>query len=212
MKISLETIPTFWVTCEKAKDRWPRMETLFSQLNICNTTKINGRLTTPNTIGVAEMHIEALKRGKELNQPFLILEDDVQIHPAFLNNPKSLEELPECDALYLGTATYGRVNKTTYTYGTIMCDWGEYFKPLNMLCIHAVIYNTHTYIDHVIERLEWFIENLPSLPNSPGPPGCDNPIAESMWKYDVKCLKTPIFYQKDGHTDPFTTQLLSAII
>lgn len=211
MSISLLNIPTYWITCDKARDRWPRMEALFKHLNMSNTSKINGRITTPNTIGVAETHIEALKRGKELNSPFLILEDDVQLNPILPHIPEVIA-LPECDAFYLGTATYGRVRKRTYVEGTLVCDLGDYYKPLNMLCIHAVVYNTHTYIDHVISCLENFIELLPSLPNSPGPPGCDNPIAESMWKFDIKCLKVPLFYQQDGHTDTHTTWPLSPIL
>ena len=34
--------------------------------------------------------------------------------------------------------------------------------------------------------------------------GCDDPVAESMWSYNVYSVKKPIFYQKDGRSDDAT--------
>lgn len=194
-KLNISNLPTYWLTCEKTKTRWPKIEHLLNTLSILDSTKIDKGITVPYTIGIAKNHIEALTLGKKKNRPFLVIEDDVALNP---NCTDRVISIPECDALYIGTSIFGRIRGTTQIGGCVVCNDGDYFKPINMLGMHAIIYNSHKYIDHTIKILEDFIDSKPIVhPDI----GCDNPIAEQLWKFNIKVQKVPMFYQNDGHTE-----------
>lgn len=205
MYLNIQDLNTFWLTCEKTKDRWPKIQNLLSNLGVKNTTKVDEGITTPYTIGISRNHIVALTEGRQRGFPFLVIEDDVALNP---NSNLDLSNflMPECEALYLGTSTFGRIHGKTHIRGAVVCNHGEFFKPINMLGMHAIIYNSDRYVQHTINILENFINSNPKVhPDI----GCDNPIAETMWKFDVKSVKVPVFYQNDGHTDgPTRAQLL----
>lgn len=207
MLTKLTDLTTYWLTCEKTASRWEKIESLLSDLKISKAIKINGKITTPYTVGIAEGHIIALKAGLMLNEPFLIIEDDVDINPAISKNDITID-VPECDALYLGTSTFGRIFNTTNIRGCIVCDEGEYFKPINMLGMHSILYVSKKYINASINYLQEFIDTNPIVhPDI----GCDNIIAENLWRYNIKVCKVPIFYQNDGHTNVPTLTPLKPI-
>lgn len=198
--ICLNQLPLFWTTCQKSKDRHPSMFSMLSKLGLSGIM-IDGPITTPYTIGVAKGYIEALKKT---TPPFIILEDDATlIDEKYF--PNELYFPNDCDSLYLGTSVYGRIKKQTAFGGAIVANYNEtLFRVFNMLGFHAVVYVSQNYINHVLQTLETFIENPIG--------GCDDAIAESMWKYNVYCLKNPIFYQKDGRSDQATKIQLDSLL
>jgi hypothetical protein len=188
--IDITKIPVAWTTCDKSKDRHEPMESMLQSLGI-SALKVSGPITTPYTVGVAEGYIEALSNTKP---PFLVLEDDATL---VRECPEKVFSIPEgADALYLGTSIYGRLRKKTTPGGVIAANANRYMRVFNMLGFHAIIYLTQEYVDHVIDLLECFIETPVG--------GCDDPVAESMWGYNVYSVRSPIFYQKDGRSDDAT--------
>ena len=196
--IDITKIPVLWTTCDKSKDRHGPMGAMLDGLGI-QADKINGPITTPYTVGVAKGYLEALSKYEP---PFLILEDD-----ATLTTSSPITEFnitSDMDALYLGTSIYGRLQKVTRPGGVLAADDGEYMRIFNMLGFHAVIYLTKKYVDHVKDILNSFISNPIG--------GCDDPIAETMWRHNVYSVKSPIFYQKDGRSDQATQLLINCIL
>lgn len=196
--IDLTKIPIVWTTCDKSKDRHPAMESMLDSLGLSGT-KINGPITTPYTIGVAQGYLEALSK---FDPPFLILEDDATLVSETF--PTKFVVSSEMDALYLGTSIYGRINRQTRPGGVIAADLGDSMRIFNMLGFHAVIYLTSNYINHVKTLLETFLTNPVG--------GCDDRIAETMWSHNVYSVKQPIFYQKDGRSDQATQLLINCIL
>ena len=189
----LKDIPLYWTTCEKSKDRHPRINSMLNDIGVSGQM-IEGPITTPYTIGVAKGYLQALRITKP---PFTILEDDATLinYDYNFNDPISYPN--DADALYLGTSIYGRLQNKTILNGTISAHYNlKILKIFNMLGFHAVTYFSEKYISHVENLLLDFIRNPIG--------GCDDPIADSMWRYNVYCLKTPIFYQKDGRSDDAT--------
>ena len=182
--IDITGIPVLWTTCDKSKDRHKPMQDMLKGLSI-KADKISGPITTPYTIGVAQGYLEALSKYEP---PFLILEDDATLTETNPNTKFAITE--KIDALYLGTSIYGRLQRMTRPGGVIAADDGNYMRVFNMLGFHAVLYLTENYVDHVKDTLKSFIENPVG--------GCDDPIAETMWRYNVYSVKKPIYYQKDG--------------
>ncbi len=196
--INIRDLPVIWTTCDKSVDRHEPMESMLSHLKI-KGNKVNGPITTPYTIGVAKGYLEALSKQ---DPPFLILEDDATL---VSNNPILEFNLPsDADALYLGTSIYGRVQKNTVAGGVVAADAGEHMRVFNMLGFHAVIYLTSSYVDHVKEILKSFIDT----PSG----GCDDPVAETMWRYNVYSTKSPVFYQKDGRSDQATQYPINILL
>ena len=187
-----------WTTCDKSVDRHEPMASMLSHIGV-EGSKVNGPITTPYTIGVAKGYLEALSRH---DPPFLILEDDATL---VSSNPILKFNYPsDADALYLGTSIYGRLQKNTVAGGVIAADAGEYMRVFNMLGFHAVIYLTSDYVDHVKEILKSFIDTPLG--------GCDDPVAETMWKHNVYSIKSPVFYQKDGRSDQATQHPINILL
>ena len=196
--IKLSELPVLWTTCDKSKDRHEPMESMLSGLNI-QADKINGPITTPYTVGVAFGYLEALSKYEP---PFLILEDDATLTTS--DPPTQFKVTSGMDALYLGTSIYGRLQKMTRPGGVLAADDGEYMRVFNMLGFHAVLYLTKKYVDHVKDILNSFISNPIG--------GCDDPIAETMWRHNVYSVKSPIFYQKDGRSDDATRHPINLLL
>jgi hypothetical protein len=196
--VDITNIPVLWTTCDKSKDRHKPMQDMLEVLSI-KADKINGPITTPYTIGVAQGYLEALSKYEP---PFLILEDDATLTETNPNTKFAITE--KIDALYLGTSIYGRLQRMTRPGGVIAADDGNYMRVFNMLGFHAVLYLTENYVDHVKKTLKSFIENPVG--------GCDDPIAETMWRYNVYSVKKPIYYQKDGRSDNATRHPINILL
>lgn len=160
---------------------------------------LNGEITTPYTVGVARNHIDAISRSFGA-RPVLVLEDDATPTSFYQNEV----EIPDdADALYLGTSIFGRIRGET-TQTVIAANAGEHLRIFNMLSLHAVIYLSSRYKALVTEILEKFIENPVG--------GCDDPIADAMWKSKVYAVKKPFFFQQDGHSEAATTILINPLM
>jgi len=201
MLVDIKEIPMMWITHPKSLAYKESMKDLITTIGFKNVTEINGEsidkeglsfldIQNKKTNAVAEAHIKALKLHEP---PFLILEDDCAI---VSGDFKTEFEVPECDALYLGSHNYGMVRNTSTRGGTIASFFDDgYIQVYNMLGIHAILYLTNDYVQSSIEYLEECIsENR----------YCDECIAINMKSHLVLSLQNPMFYQKDGHNDELT--------
>jgi len=196
--IDITKIPVLWTTCDKSRDRHEPMESMLRDLGVSGI-KVNGPITTPYTIGVAQGYLEALSK---FDPPFLILEDDATL---VSKDPSRLFNIPnDADALYLGTSIYGRLQGMTRPGGVIAANAGEHMRVFNMLGFHAVIYLTEIYVSHVVNTLRAFIDSPAG--------GCDDPLAETMWKHQVYSVKNPVFFQKDGRSDDATRHPIEVLL
>lgn len=198
MQIDIKHIPIFWLTSDKTINRHSSMERMLSILGCSNTTKISGRICTPYTIGIAETHLQAINK---VDPPFLILEDDARLNLNYTGT--TLFNIENIDALYLGTSTFGRVYGGSHNNTCISIVNGNYLKPVNMLGMHAILYASKKYVKHTTDILCNFIENPKG--------GIDDKIAETMCFFDIAALKTPMFYQDDGHSNSVTLTPLTPI-
>jgi hypothetical protein len=202
MLVDIKKIPMVWITHPKSLAYKQSMQTLIKEVGFENTTELNGEsinkdglsfidIQNQKTNAVAMAHIEALKM---FEPPFLILEDDCALVSP--ENIKTQFDVPDCDALYLGSHNYGMVRNVSTRGGTISSFFDdEYIQVYNMLGIHAILYMTDEYVKSSIEYLEECIaENR----------YCDECIAINMKSHLVLSLQSPVFYQRDGHNDELT--------
>jgi hypothetical protein len=198
MIIDLTNLPVMWITCDKTVvKREPGMLDAMKKLGVSNPQKIDCALTTPYHVGLAMGHVKALLRHPA---PFLIVEDDARLIP---ENPLNCFEVPDnTDALYLGTTTFGRWKGATSNGCVIASDFSpDYFRIYNMLSFHGICYLSQRYVKHSVKVLNDYCQNPVG--------GCDDPVADTMHRYNVLCLKKPIFFQDDGRANQCTQEPLT---
>lgn len=197
MQLDIRALRTNWATIERNTERHKKMSDMFSRLDMFTTNKMNGPISDPYTIGIAQTHI----MGMTGNLPVLVLEDDCQ---EIAIDWKPVIEVPEgTDALYLGSSWFGMLRGVSTHGACISSSFNEdYNQVYNMLGIHAVIYLTERYRDRVVEMLTEFTHNPIG--------GCDECIAMEMKKFQILAVKKPMFYQNDGHSDVETLKPLEA--
>jgi hypothetical protein len=195
MVIDLTKIKSVWLTCEKCKDRWPRMEEMLLQLEI-PAKMVVGRESKPYTIAVAESHLKALEESGD--DPILIIEDDASVLADF----RSIIEIPDdCDAIYLGTSLYGMNFGVTQFNGVVAKNEGEYLRVFNELSMHCILYVSRDYKDHIIKLLK----------NFNGIGGVDDKIASEASNWKTLAVKRPWFYQADLHSEQATMTPITPI-
>lgn len=238
MILDLKKIPILWTTCDKYKDRQGHINEIFKSFGIENSEMISGPINTPYSIaftdtvkvngdfddGMAKGYIKALN---QYNPPFLVVEDDIRplSNDFNINNFEPINVPDDIDAVYLGTSTYGRVAGRTLVDCVIAEPYDEkFYRIKNMLSLHAIIYTSKKYIDHVTETLLGYIDDVQNKRwsgartlniNQNGDYyeidihyGADDRIADSMYKYKILAVKQPIFYQDDGHSNAPTMEPL----
>ena len=202
MKIDLRKIPTYCITAEKFPDRQKEVKRICKEIGIENLTIINGPIEKPYAPAVAKTHIMALAN----EGPVFIIEDDI----ALTNSWYHTVEIPEdCEALYVGTSSYGMIRETTMYNGCISSSYDDTMvKPYNMLGLHAILYINEDYKKKISSILQDYVDS----PGEPGPNnGCDNPIAIQMKNFNILALRKPMFYQNDGHTNEATLAEMNPI-
>ena len=188
MMIDLKTIKTFWINMSSNTERNSDMKALFERLGMKNTEHFEGIVLDPNShikdgSGMAT-HTLLSKILDENQFPCLILEDDVQ---ELTNNFKRYFDVPDdCDALYLGVSTAGA--RGANSVATVLND--DYFRVWNMLATHAVVYFSRKYVEELLKRGKWFLDN--NIPYDIG-------IGEIHCHFNVLTPTYPVFYQSDPH-------------
>lgn len=202
MKINLSTIPVMWTTCEKDSliERNKKVYTMLSDLGF-SPERINGPITTPYPIGVAQGYLNMLKKHPA---PFFSFEDDAKLCTSI--PPDFLINIPDnADAVYFGTSIFGRIRGQSIPNAVISANHdAEYLRIFNMLSLHSILYVNQNYVNACIDYLTTWLKNPVG--------GCDEPIAEKMHVHNIYCVRKPWFFQNDGHSDQATSTPITPIL
>lgn len=159
---------------------------------------VNAIYENPKHNGVSMAHMIAILKGIKTKQPFIILEDDVNIDASLLdillfeNEIKKLDKL--CDTVYIGLSNWGGgyeqkgENDKLLEKGALIEDINNnyFIKIKNMYGAHAILYIS---IEYAIETIKYCITAI--CKNTPH----DILTAKLMKKYNVLGLRKPWFYQ-----------------
>lgn len=195
MKIKIKDMNIAYLTSEKYPKRDKDTKELL-QISNLSFERYDGGITTPYTIGVAKGHLQALK---SLSLPSLLLEDDIKVlNGSSIEVDQEFEIPDDADALYLGTSMYGRLEGKTVLNGVLATTTSNpsVNSVYNMLSMHAIVYLSDRYRNHIMNLLQIHIEDPTG--------GVDDPIAEHMSEYNVYAVADPVFYQADGHSEQAT--------
>jgi len=195
MKIRIKDLDVAYLTSEKYPERDAATRLLLDSSKL-SFKRYDGGITKPYTVGVAKGHLQALE---SLSLPCLLLEDDIKVlNGSSVNIDQEFEIPDDADALYLGVSIYGRLEGMTIPYGVVATTTSNpaVNSVYNMLSMHAIIYLSERYRDHIKNLLVKHIDRPAG--------GVDDPIAETMSEYNVYAVTDPIFYQADGHSEQAT--------
>jgi len=187
MIIDLREIPVIWINLDSATKNAEAMENKFKNYGFKNTIRKSARVIeppegTPKTIyhyvGCGQSHLDILK-DKNLNTPFLILEDDAEFTSDF--NP--IIEIPDdADGIYLGVS-HGNIYYKTKKYNE------NYLRISGILATHAILYISENYKNNMAMANKHFIYNLKTP--------WDVAAAGLQHRFRVYTPNNPFFYQAD---------------
>ena len=192
MNIDLKQIPILWYGGIKP-GRTEKFNNVINRLNLkCDYIEpfISNDPINAVRIGCGKSHVKALKKSLELNQPTLILEDDVNSTEWY----RQMFDIPEdADAVYIGTCLNGlhsdwrnrEPNSACCGDPSILQKLENYYKISGMLTTHAVLYCSEKYKNDCIKIIE----------QDGGNNHCDVLMAQNMYKYNVYACKYPMFFQ-----------------
>ena len=192
MNIDLKQIPILWYGGIKP-GRTEKFNNVINRLNLkCNYIEpfISNDPINAVRIGCGKSHVKCLKKSLELNQPTLILEDDVNSTEWY----KQMFDIPDdADAVYLGTCLNGLhsnwknrgSNNACCGDPSILQKLENYYKISGMLTTHAILYCSEKYKNDCIKIIE----------QDGGNNHCDVLVAQNMYKYNVYACKYPMFFQ-----------------
>jgi hypothetical protein len=160
-------------------------------------------------LGCFLSQLKALKLGRELNRPFVILEDDV-----CLNKFEAELELPEdSQCVYLGISSWSLYPSKDSNLAKLGGNITDYIDPkicriFNMLSSHSIMYIDMNYVDKLIRELESnlsgnsifsAVENIPMKYFGSDILPCDVIMANCQYYNRIYALRNPIFYQEGKH-------------
>jgi hypothetical protein len=148
-------------------------------------------------------------------EPFMILEDDIDVTPQFhdLNNHHYFSYPQDADCLYFGLTSAG-MGGSWKTLHTAVDAWdGDYdlnqqwTQIHNMLGSHAIMIMSPEFMKHLLRCYQYavgfIIASDPNNTTNPMP--YDIPVAMHMRHYNVYALRQPVFYQAKTATVNGTT-------
>jgi hypothetical protein len=171
------------------------IEKLLSEHGFSDVRKSDGVPSRVKSDGVARAHVAALQKAlSECDGPFIILEDDVQINKFDPN----IEVTYDMDAVYLGVSEWGLKDGHGQRKIAVKKENNGFYRALNMLAAHAILYISHDYARFLLENIPIFIDMGTNQ---------DKMRAETMKYWSVYARRVPIFYQS-GKYERYTNFIL----
>jgi len=140
MKINLDNIKCYFLTCNKLKKQNIKNE--FAKYNLVEINPIMGISKFRSGVtGFLRIINKSIQKQKEKNtfEPFIILEDDVKKYRDF---PNELEIPDDSDILYIGLSDWGiKSNKNIGEPGVVKYTIinNDIIKIYNMLATHGLL-------------------------------------------------------------------------
>ena len=212
--IHLPSLSTVVLTVDRNRERHVRMRKLFADYGFTNVRWIFGKPTDNHHVGAKLMAIETLR---SIHCPTLWLEDDATVLDSYtpeiqvpddtqaaylgggrlgtsLRNMKIMRDNGRHDLLDAakpslpkhdkhGTNTNGMYRRSLY----MDTAYPEWIRILTMFTGHAILWLD----DSVCQYFADVIENSDEC--------YDIAWSYHQWRFTIYCLRSPFFYQDDGH-------------
>ena len=198
--IDLTAIESFFLTISDSKAK-QMVEKVGNRLPLLK--RVDGIRYKDHVSGCAIGHFkilrEMLQRSGDFS-PFFILEDDAWIDESAIESKNLQITVPsDTDGIYLGVSACANNMKVMYYHSrakvkVASCESNDYWRVLNMLSTHAILYLTRQYaVDHLIAITQLLAARNVSPTFFPG--GHDCFVSQLQLKYKVYAMKKPLFYQ-----------------
>jgi hypothetical protein len=184
----LNEIPVIFICPDhnpKYHERRIHMESLLKRLNFQSVDMFQSSAEA-YPLCLLRAHYDVLRRIRDHNGPYLVLEDDVEITKWYTEDISWPEDT---DAFYLGLSKCGASYKVMSHGGPSNIDHvtNQHIQIQNMLALHAVVYVSQRYKDACMKALEGYLQSA----NVP----CDVLIARLHKDFRVFANYRPHFYQ-----------------
>lgn len=197
---------------DREREKSKRLEIKLDLMDVpaSNVHRIKAHENQESYIGIMDSQIEAIESGLSTGKPFVVLEDDVEIHNYIENIP-----IPESSVCtYLGLSSWGldfnseSLARLDYIQVFSIENANDCCRIKNMFSAHSILYHNEEYITELLKNLHLARESKPFkikgidydlryfgkrlVP-------CDVVMALMQHHYFVTCLKIPFFYQTGEH-------------
>lgn len=187
MKINLYEIPIYYINLDKDTEKRERLESALFDLGFENVHRFAGHYSKERAVGCATSHNALLNKLKDLDTPFLVLEDDVE--PAFLKSV--IDNIPEdADALYLGNSAFGLWGSKGTLKISAKKENSTMYRIYNMLGAHAILYLNNDYVKFLARATSFMVDIKDNQ---------DKSRAQTMKYFNVYAMDKPMFYQAGKH-------------
>jgi hypothetical protein len=184
--MDIRKLPVYYISMEDTG-----IEEMLRDKGFSDIRKSDGVREKVKATGVAKAHVAALKKAlSECDGPFIILEEDVLMNTFDPDIPVR----KDMDALYLGVSEWGLKDGHGQRKIAVLKENNGFYRALNMLAAHAILYINHDYARFLVDNIPLFITMGTNQ---------DKMRAETMKYWKVYAKKFPIFYQS-GKYEKYT--------
>lgn len=179
MNLDLRKIPVIYINLDRDTEKKERIEKNLKDLGFETILRSPGYLhPTGHRAGCSMAQHNALK---EINPPFIILEDDAV--PSNFNSEIVIPD--DADAVYLGVSSWGRMNGHSGPYVQYDELDNGLLKVYNMLGTHAILYLSEEYVS-VCTKIAYHQYKTEGY--------IDVGFTDVMKYYNVYAFDNPVFY------------------
>lgn len=188
MEINLYEVPIYYINLDKDVEKRERLEATLFDLGFENVHRFAGHYSKERAVGCATSHNALLNELKDMDTPFLVLEDDVQ--PAHLKS--LIKNIPEdADALYLGNSAFGLWGPKGEKKIAAEKVNPNLYRIYNMLSAHAILYLNNDYVKFLAKATSLMVDLKDNQ---------DKSRAQTMKYFNIYALNSPMFYQEGKHS------------
>jgi hypothetical protein len=212
MEIKFSDLNFIYLNLDHDREKSSRLQTMLDLLDVPSgqVHRISASYNSNSYLGILNSQIKALEFGLELNVPFVVLEDDVD-----LNSFKEKLIFPdEVECLYLGLSSWG-LDTTSPSLASLnspvtypIPEYPELCRIKKMFSAHSILYPDVKFVKILIQNLKLNEKgihldlnlgkiNLNYLGSKILP--CDIIMSLMQEKYYVAALRNPIFFQGGEH-------------
>jgi len=212
MEIKFSDLNFVYLNLDQDRERSSKIETMLDLLDVPlgKIHRISATYNPNSYLGILNSQIKALEFGLNLNEPFVILEDDISIN-LFREDFRFPDEV-KC--LYLGLSSWG-LDTSSPTLASMNSPnhypiegYPEICRIQKMFSAHSILYLEPLFVKILIQNLRLNEQGLPfkisekefnlSYMNSKVLP-CDIIMALMQETHYVAALRNPIFFQEGEH-------------
>jgi GR25 family glycosyltransferase involved in LPS biosynthesis len=186
MIINILNLPVFYINLKEEKIKSKETRETLKSLGFKDIRRFDAILGKDKKEGCAMSH-QAILKEINIDGPFIIFEDDIEINDSF--NP--IINVPEdADAVYLGLSAFAlNNNKTDQDLIADRVD-DSIYRIYNMLAAHAILYIQKDYYRFISKAIDAMLKANRNQ---------DNARADTMKYFNVYALNHPLFYQGEKH-------------